>query len=143
MLLTNHALTGAYLGLSIDNPALLLPTVIASHFALDSLPHFGAPGHDLKHGAGFVLGCLDFASATAVTIGVCLTYPERIPHILTGVLGAVLPDLFYIPDILFGVRLDGPYIKRFHGWIQWGERDWGTWIEAAWAMGMIYLILIK
>ena len=39
MLLTNHALTGTVLGLSIDNEVILVPVAFASHFVLDGLPH--------------------------------------------------------------------------------------------------------
>lgn len=41
MTATNHALSGAVIGLSITHPAIALPLAFASHFVLDVVPHFG------------------------------------------------------------------------------------------------------
>lgn len=41
MTATNHALSGALIGLSVTNPVLALPLALVSHFALDTVPHFG------------------------------------------------------------------------------------------------------
>ncbi len=41
MTATNHALSGAVIGLAITQPAIALPLAFASHFVLDAVPHFG------------------------------------------------------------------------------------------------------
>lgn len=41
MTATNHALTGAVIGLSISNPIIALPLALGSHYIMDALPHFG------------------------------------------------------------------------------------------------------
>lgn len=41
MTATNHALTGAVIGLAVGNPYLALPVALISHYAMDTLPHFG------------------------------------------------------------------------------------------------------
>lgn len=38
---TNHAITGAIIGICIDRPLLAIPLAFVSHFVLDALPHFG------------------------------------------------------------------------------------------------------
>ena len=41
MTATNHALSGALIGLVITQPAVALPLAFVSHFVLDALPHIG------------------------------------------------------------------------------------------------------
>ena len=41
MTATNHALSGAVIGLAISQPAIALPLAFMSHFVLDGVPHFG------------------------------------------------------------------------------------------------------
>lgn len=41
MTATNHSLFGAVVALAIKEPILVVPIALASHFALDVLPHFG------------------------------------------------------------------------------------------------------
>ncbi|HEX5797174.1 MAG TPA: hypothetical protein VFX86_02175 [Candidatus Saccharimonadales bacterium] len=41
MTATNHALSGALIGLGITQPAVALPLAFVSHFVLDAIPHFG------------------------------------------------------------------------------------------------------
>lgn len=45
MTATNHALSGAVIGLAISQPAIALPLALASHFVLDAIPHFGLANH--------------------------------------------------------------------------------------------------
>src|SRR5206468_8014016 len=44
MTATNHALTGAFIGLAVGNPLVAIPAAFASHFICDALPHFDVPG---------------------------------------------------------------------------------------------------
>jgi hypothetical protein len=114
MLLTNHALTGTLLGLTIESPALLVPAAVGSHLLLDMTPHLGyAPAKGQFRSPFFLAwGALDFSAATIVTAAACTAWPHRTGHILTGVIGATLPDLVYIPITVFGerriYRLPGP-----------------------------------
>jgi hypothetical protein len=150
MLLTNHTLTGVALGLSIDNPAVLLPTAVASHLALDAVPHFGWPapaGQDFTKTRKFILvGGFDFALSGIITLAACLIYPTRILNILVGVFGADLPDLTYIPIILFGrarVYRWLPFYKpmsKFLADIQWFEKPIGFITEVIWAVLMLAVI---
>lgn len=143
MFLTNHALTGAAIGLALPAPEAVVPLAFASHFALDALPHFG-----MAHWSNFqgfqdprwrAVGTADSVLATGVAVGLCLIFPGRALPIALGAFCAMLPDLFYVPEIFFKVRLDKA-LRRFHHWVQWGERPWGWIIELAWAAGMAWVI---
>lgn len=142
MFLTNHALTGALIGLELPTPAAV-PAAFASHFFMDGLPHHDRP--EWRHYAGFtqksflIVGSLDSVLAVAVTVGVCLLRPERAAHIVTGAFFAVLPDLFYVPEIFFKVRLDKP-LRRFHEWVQWCVAPRYIVVELAWAGLIVWLI---
>jgi len=149
MLLTNHTLTGILLGLSIDNPVLLAPTAVASHLVLDMTPHLGYPsaknGPETRAPLFIVWGALDFTASIAVTAAACYAWPARIPSILVGVIGADLPDLVYIPMIVFGKALYrflpfyAPMIA-FLGRIQWYEKPPGFITEIIWATLMLALL---
>jgi hypothetical protein len=150
MLLTNHVLTGTLLGLTIDNPVVLAPTAVASHLALDMTPHFGfdrPPSIEptFREPAFIILGSLDFAASLAATLGACLIWPHRAGHILIGVVGAALPDLTYIPIIVFSKRI----LKLIPGYqamidflvrIQWYEKPPGLITEIIWAGLMLWLL---
>ena len=45
MTATNHALSGALIGLAVMQPILALPLAFVSHFMLDAVPHFGFDEH--------------------------------------------------------------------------------------------------
>lgn len=147
MLLTNHVLTGIFLGLSIDNEAVLFPAAVASHLAMDVVPHFGLPASSSN--AGFkrhlfiVIGSMDFLASIVVLGAFCVAKPERSGHIVIGAIGAALPDLTYIPEIVFGKRIYRlvPWLKRliygFLGPIQRFESPIATVVDVGWAWLML------
>lgn len=80
MIAANHVLTGALIGATIKEPALAIPLALASHFVLDSLPHFG------------------FA-----------TWEERKKHknLLEIIVGLDLIMLIFVASLLLGGSFDG------------------------------------
>ncbi len=42
MTATNHAVTGAIIGLTVANPVAAVVAALLSHFILDMIPHFGS-----------------------------------------------------------------------------------------------------
>ena len=141
MLLTNHVLTGSLLGLAIDEPWLLFPAGVASHFILDSLPHYGDPKIiELSDKRFLWLGTADGLVAITVAVSVCVARPDRIGHIVLGAVAGAFPDLFYIPEALFGLKLDPAWWRRFHYKIQWYERPPGLAVDALWAFLILALI---
>ncbi len=140
MLLVNHALTGALLGLVIEPAGLIVPAAFGSHFALDALPHFGHREPNIFHRTWIRTGVLDGAATVLALAVVCLTWPQRLPHVLLGVGFAILPDLVYVPEVLFRRRLSG-WFGRLHARIQWAEIPTGWVIEAVWAFVVVTWML--
>ncbi|MEO7617996.1 MAG: hypothetical protein ABIS59_04110 [Candidatus Saccharibacteria bacterium] len=139
MLLTVHALTGVALGSVIEHEVLLAPVAFGSHLVLDSVPHFGIKGLDFRTPKGFIIGSVDFAGALVV-LGVSLfVAPDRFAHSFIGWLGATLPDLFYIPEVLFKIT-PFPRFKAFHHRIQWSETLPGTAIDLIWGSLMAWVL---
>jgi hypothetical protein len=139
MLFVNHALTGALLGLAIDDPLVLAPTALASHFVLDALPHFGYTKLEVVHPRWVATGIADGVVAIAAVIALCLVRPQRVGHMVLGATAAVLPDLFYIPEVLFGWHLD-KWWRRLHDRIQWFEHPSGLVVDAVWLVVVVWLI---
>jgi hypothetical protein len=141
MLLTNHSLTGIVLGLSIDDPVVLAPVAVASHLVLDSTPHFGLPGLSFRSPKGFIIGSIDFGVSLCVLVASLVLFPGRRGLVALGWLGAVSPDLLYLPEIFLKKRVSGKF-GDFHHWVQWSETLWpGLLTEVAWASLMIVVIL--
>lgn len=149
MLLTNHTLTGIVLGLTIDNPVALGPAAVASHLLLDMTPHFWF--RKTPHDRGFrepkflVFGTLDFIVSLTLVAAICILRPDRTINIIIGAVGAALPDLTYIPIIVFGQRL----IYKIPGYrtmiaflshIQWYEKPLGLITEVIWASLMLWFL---
>ena len=150
MLLTNHVLTGIFLGLSIDEEVVLFPTAVASHLAMDMVPHFGFPQGSNNHGFRsrpfLIVGSLDFLASIVVLGAFCIALPQRSGHMIIGAFGAALPDLTYIPEIIFGKRIYHfvPWLERliygFLGPIQRYESPLGTVVEVLWALLMLHVL---
>lgn len=153
MLLTNHALTGVWLGSVVELPVATFPLGVASHLLLDSTPHGNwAPGPFLKVRRpdvigmshflvpiNFIVGSLDFAGALTILAAGLYAFPERRASTLAGWLGAVGPDLLYLPEIFFKRRFL-PRFKAFHSRIQWSESPYGIVTEVLWAALMLRLL---
>jgi hypothetical protein len=142
MLLTVHALTGVTLGSVLENELILAPAAFASHLVLDSVPHFGIKGLDFRTPKGFIIGSLDFAGALTVLGVTLLIAPDRLAHTCIGWLGATLPDLFYIPEVLFKIT-PFPRFKAFHHSIQWSETLPGTIIDIIWGSLMAWVLYAR
>lgn len=161
MLLTNHTLTGVALGLLTGHPAVALPVGVLSHLFQDMLPHYGpdrrsdadknrrAP-HQLDHNYSYrdkyflIVGSIDFCLSLSIAVTAAYHWPAAAWSIGAGVLGATLPDLTYIPVVVFS----RPRIERWFPWyrqmllflgrIQRWERPWGITVELAWAAALIW-----
>ena len=149
MTATNHALTGAAIGLLLGEPLLAIPAAVASHFACDALPHFKAPGY-VRHGDRF-LRSRWFRNYLLIEAAVCglivLTLAFRQP--LHWQLAAICAFLAAAPDLLsirifraaqknMTWRAKGYY--RFSKAIQWFERPIGAAVEIAWFVALVAII---
>ena len=138
MLLTNHTLTGIALGLTIDDVEVLAPTAIASHFVLDSVPHFGDKCLSFDKPLGRIWAAIDCSVALTLAVASVFVFPHRFLHLFIGVVGATVPDLLYIPKYLFHKIFWKPLFD-FHHIIQ-TERLWLFPVELIWAASMLTVI---
>lgn len=161
MLLTNHTLTGTAIGLVTGQPAAALPIGVISHLLQDMVPHYGpdrrsseakarraphTPNRDYSYRDRFflIVGSLDFSLSTLVAVTAISHWPSAAWPIATGVLGATLPDLTYIPLVIFS----RPRVEKWFAWyrpmlaflggIQRWERPWGLVIEVLWAATLLW-----
>jgi hypothetical protein len=150
MTATNHALTGALIGLSLGSPWLALPAAFASHFVLDAVPHFGFKGaktfEQWLPDKRFKL-MLVFEAAFCFSIVLTLFLVQPNDWLLGAVCAfvAASPDLYSIPIFLYynhvttrPVRWNA--FRRFHRAIQ-TERVWGAAVELIWLGSVLSLFV--
>lgn len=91
MLVTNHVLSGAFIGRAAPDPVSAFAAGVASHFALDAVPHWGNGKqiHEVMHIA-VPDGLLGLAAMAGVT---ATTEPSARLRVLAGMAGAAFPDL--------------------------------------------------
>lgn len=140
MTATNHAITGALIGLSLGNPAVALPLAFASHFVLDAIPHYDPPGNELtriKARRFRYQLLLDTSLCLLLVIGLVFTQPRHWLVAAFSAFAATSPDLFWLPKFLQAQRTGRitpakNWFLRFHRWIQWKTGPGFWWVEAAW-----------
>ncbi len=114
MLVTNHVLSGAVIGAATRRivPAFLLG--IASHFALDAVPHWGDRNLTLMQ-----VAVPDGLTGLAVMGAMTAVAPRgRRAAVLAGMAGAALPDLNKPAVVFFGRSPFPRAVDRLHKVIQ-------------------------
>ncbi|MEO5709008.1 MAG: hypothetical protein ABIQ59_04215 [Nocardioidaceae bacterium] len=115
MLITNHVLAGAVVGHVVPGPVSAFAVGVASHFAMDAVPHWGdGPLRNVLHIAvvdGLVGGSLLLLVARA-------TSRERRTTAVAGMLGAAFPDSDKPWDLFIGGSPFPAGFDRFHAGIQ-------------------------
>ncbi len=142
MTATNHVLTGALIGVVITNPYFALPVALASHFALDALPHFGMPRSRFRSVRFGVYLVADICLAAIILLSLAITQPIHWQLMLATAVTAASPDLMWLPHYLRALNrqrhkpLIG--IERFHSVIQWSQTSLGLGLEAIWFVAILY-----
>jgi len=147
MTATNHALTGALIGLLVGEPLIALPAAFASHFACDILPHYGSatPEKTIKT-KGFRDYLVVEAILCALLVGVLAA--ARPEHWLLAAFCAFLatsPDFFWINKYIktrAGRTWRPSAFSRFAVGIQWFQRPIGAVVEVVWFAGCVTLLII-
>lgn len=116
MLVTNHVLSGAFVGRVAPGVVSAFGIGVLSHLVLDAIPHWGddRPIGDVLHIA-VPDGLLGLAAMAAVTAS---TEPERRFRVLAGMAGAAFLDLDKPSTLFFGSSPFPTAVDRFHGNIQ-------------------------
>ncbi|HSX37019.1 MAG TPA: hypothetical protein VLG13_02795 [Patescibacteria group bacterium] len=151
MTATNHALTGAFIGLAVGNPWIAVPAAFASHFVLDALPHYNPAGNSdieiIKSKKFFYIQIV--AGASLCTLIVLVLFLAHPTHWLLASVCAFLatsPDLLSFPRFLH-IKRTGKDIRerswfwRFHHIIQWFQRPIGWVVELAWLVAILVLLI--
>jgi len=116
VLLTNHVLSGALIGALARRPAPAFAAGVASHFALDALPHWGDWGSIRRFLQVAVPdGLIGLAAMGTLA---ALAPAERRPAVLAGMIGAALPDVDKPAKLWFGRSPWPRPVDEFHRGIQ-------------------------
>lgn len=148
MTATNHALTGAVIGLAISQSEVALPLAFLSHFALDAIPHW-QPIRDERRWLGSIYFKILLVTETVLCFLLVLFLALAQPrHWLVAAICAFLaasPDLLWVKKFLV-VKNTGKLLPnknwfwRFHGVIQWFSRPIGGFVELAWLAAMLVFV---
>jgi hypothetical protein len=141
---TNHALTGAILGLSIGHP-VALPLAFASHFVLDAIPHYGDDNKRLASSSFVIQLFIDAAFCGLLVLVLALSGPIDWLLAASCAFLAASPDFMWIPKFLHARRGNKEAkshnaVIRFHTWIQWFQKPIGAVVEVAWLAGAVLLL---
>jgi hypothetical protein len=130
VILATHAVVGAAIASLIpDHPLGAFLAGVASHFAIDAIPHWDYPLRSMFRGADkgtalaldrglaidFGLIALDALAGLAVAIWLFAT-PATMLTIMMGIFGGILPDPLQFAHRLYPHEPLGS-LQRFHMWI--------------------------
>jgi hypothetical protein len=116
VLLTNHVLSGALIGALTRRPLPAFAAGVASHFALDAVPHWGKWGSRRRF---LRVAVADGLISLAVMGSLAAAAPaDRRLAVVAGMTGAALPDLDKPARVWFGSSPFPRAVDRFHGRIQ-------------------------
>ena len=147
MTATNHALTGALIGLWSGKPLVAVPAALFSHFLLDMIPHFGprmSVVQWLRTQRFRWMLAADFLGCVTVVI---LLFVHKPSHWLLACFTAFIatsPDLISYPFFKRAQQDDDAerfnWYTKFASCIQWFERPPGAIVELAWLIGASVLL---
>lgn len=150
MLITNHVLAGAVIGVTIKEPSLAIVVAFTSHFVMDMLPHFGYPGRKgypeaLRHKLSYIVGAVTFISTLGI-IFFLITKHQWFPLICGFI--AASPDIVgwynYVAYEKHGRSATGIlnlFQVQFHRRIQKFERPWCIYIEIVLAIILLLIVI--
>ena len=121
---TNHLLAGALIGRAAPNALAAFGLGVASHLAMDALPHWG-PGEP-----GRLLRVAKIDGALALAVGAPTVLCSRSLKLCAGIAGACLLDLRYPAQVYLGADPFPKAVSRAHDAVQRGrESPSRLWLE--------------
>lgn len=147
MTAVNHAITGSVIAVSITNPVIGLPLAFASHFILDSLPHFGfhtvakAGSRDYRAIVKFDT----FITSAFFIIGTFAGYRAGLNFwiIPLGAFCAWCPDIMWYKHYKNDIKGEDKHwgiVRKAHKKIQRYEVSWGWTIESVWFVASVVIL---
>lgn len=117
MLITAHVAAGAAIGAAINKPIPAFLAGVASHFAMDALPHWGGKGD--THSEEFLkVAKIDGVTGLAEIVVLAAAAGDRRLPVLAGIFGACLPDIDKPCDIYLHFDPFPEPVNTFHKGIQ-------------------------
>lgn len=146
MTATNHALTGAIIGLTISQPVPAMILALLSHFVLDAIPHFklDKPDDELLKSTWFRnYLVVEAVVCFALVVLLFTASPNNwfIPAFCAFL--AASPDLLSINKYLKtrrGLKHKPNLYTQFASGIQWFQRPIGVVVEVAWFAGAVVIL---
>src|SRR5436305_10050467 len=119
MLVTNHVAAGAAIGALLPRrPALAFAAGVASHLAMDCLPHWGLPREPESHERFLEVAKKDGVAGLAAIAVLSGPAGDRRAGVLAGIAGATLLDVDKPARHFFGRNPVPAPIQGFHERIQ-------------------------
>lgn len=145
-------MTGAVIAAIVQQPLLVVPLAILSHFVLDTFPHFGVRENgDIRERDAHPL----FRTVLVADLVILFTALVAIPLLMDktvawwvvalGMLAAWIPDVVWVHRTVRAhkghAHKEPMLLTRFHQKIQWFERPPGLVTEIVW-LGATLAVLI-
>lgn len=137
----NHVTFGTLIAVTVKEPTLVAPLALASHFALDILPHHGNDPYFKRGSRAYTLRVVvDGLASLTLTVVLARAFPALSGVIYLGAFFSLLPDFFW--PLATRPLKNELLIKflRFHKAIQTRESRNGIYFEVVWFMLVLYLI---
>lgn len=142
----NHALTGAIIGLASGNVWVAAPAAVASHFALDVIPHHNFKGESMHRPIFFKVLVLDFIFCMGFAGLLFYWRPNDWSLAIVCAFLAVAPDFMWFPKYKRAKNGHQPVehtgLIRFHHDIQWFQRPIGGAVEIAWFFTAVFMVYV-
>ncbi len=138
MTATNHAVTGAIIGLTVANPVAAVVAALLSHFILDMIPHFGSDEDFISTMKFRVMLVVDALLCVALVIFLAWQQPSHWLLAAICAFVATSPDFLWIPMFRAANQGKEYVLKGFYKFasdIQWFARPIGGFVEAIWLIG--------
>jgi len=141
MLTTPHVLTGAAVGVATGNPIAGFIAGLASHIALDAIPHtdpgtwhMGEPYPFPMHAGDWTVGLVDLFVAGYSLLYLAGHAPLLAAGPIAGVIGGVLPDVIGLSPLFYPPLIKTTFMQRYIAFMKRGER---TARPDQWVMGLV------
>lgn len=147
MTATNHAMTGAAIGLLLGEPLLAVPAAVISHYFCDTFPHYTSamPSEKLLKTTGFRnYLVLEAFLCGLLVVMLAVIRPEHWLLAAFCAFAAAAPDFLWLPryiKTLRGQQWRPNLYSRLALRIQWFIKPIGAWVELAWFIAMAAIIL--
>lgn len=131
----------------VGEPLLAIPAAIVSHFVMDAIPHWTPetpPDKRLRSNAFRNYLIAEAFLCFMVVLTLAVIQPENWLLAAVCAFAAAAPDFMWVPRYVKTLKGQKWQSNRFTQWaldIQWFTKPIGAWVEIAWAIGCIILIL--